>query len=140
ALRDGKTTCVPCGAPVDVRYDQPYLVDDDFPALQDGEHGAFIKCPACGFVSNMPLRFLAFGMPEVQDFWKRHPRLRLRPEKTLIVSGARTLVVGAESIVSDDAIEVFCSHDNFSVVGVRTLPLAISSPIPSPTSQMMASG
>jgi RNA polymerase sigma-70 factor (ECF subfamily) len=122
ALREGAAACIICGADMEIRREQPFPVDPfEFPTLESGEHGAYGRCRECGRVTNMTLRLLAFGLPEVQAFWRRHKRVRLLQEVTRVEADRKVLVVGAESVAGRDAIEVVCSAADYSVLDIKQL-------------------
>jgi RNA polymerase sigma-70 factor (ECF subfamily) len=138
ALRDRIASCLQCGATTPVRDTGPFDYDCEFPLQLPGEHGVYMQCPACGAVYNEPLRLPVFGMPEVQAFWRAHPRLRLRPEAPTTFNGRPAFTMGADDVTTGAAIEVICSAEDYSVLIMRTTPPAITvNHLPSPRSRNM---
>ena len=125
ALRKGQAQCLNCGADVSVRTIGPYESVAQFPAHVPGEHGAYSLCSDCGQVSNLPLRYLVFGLSEVQSFWRSHPRLRLHGEKESIFRGTPVYEVRAESMTDRDAIAVTCSAENYDVLAITTVDSSV---------------
>lgn len=116
ALVQGSASCLGCGGDVHVNRVNP----TDYPLLPRGEHGVYSVCSRCGGVNQSPLRYMVLGMPEVQSFWRAHPRMRLLPERDIDVGGRPALVLGAESVSNASRIVVVCTQDTFEVLSTCT--------------------
>lgn len=78
-----------------------------------------IECPHCNAdLFHASLTRYQMGRPEFQEFWRRHPRLRRRPERELTFQGIPAIEVGYESIPQSATLTILCRADDFSILKV----------------------
>jgi RNA polymerase sigma factor (sigma-70 family) len=82
------------------------------------DYGLQITCPACGVVDDAPLSHLLLDMPDVQQFWRSHPRIELLPVRVTEVHGRSALLSGFASVDTAERIEVVSASDTFEVLHV----------------------
>lgn len=114
AVARGVTTCPHCGRDTPVRpgaYLEPHSMP--FKRL------VFTLCHACGGRSDSSLAAYAFAQPEARRFWKRHPRLRMLPERDVEAGGRAAVVSAFESVADGSRLEVITDRDTFRTLGVH---------------------
>lgn len=77
--------------------------------------GVQVCCPRCGSVVYSSLGGLIAVEPEVQRFWRDHPRMRTLPEYEIEVEGRAALVVRIESLTQQAALDVVVDAERFAV-------------------------
>jgi hypothetical protein len=103
--------CRTCGNEVPVRQGP----GEDLPVLLQNLSAtdSYARCPACGRVSYESLSTRVFALPEVQQFWRAHPRMRLLAERRLEAAGVPAVVTGFESMTGSVRLEVVVARDAF---------------------------
>jgi RNA polymerase sigma factor (sigma-70 family) len=82
-------------------------------------HWFRIYCPHCteDFFHATLSRY-QMGCPRFQEFWRRHPRLRRRPERELLFQGTPAIEVSYESIPQSATLTLLCRADDLSILKV----------------------
>ena len=91
------------------------------PAIRDAP-GMYLTCPACGITDANPLRWLVLDLPETQRFWRRHPRMRVLPDRAVEVAGRPVLVTTFASTTGAARLDVISAADTLAVLGVHGAP------------------
>jgi hypothetical protein len=116
ALAQRGTTCPICGGPAAIDYQLPPYA----PRALTGPHGLTIRCSSQAHCDNVqPLHYLVLDIPEVQQFWRRHPRMRLAGERELQLAGRDATLVAFERADGAARIEVVSAADTFEVLAVE---------------------
>ena len=66
---------------------------------------ALFQCGRCGAEFSLPASGLAFHSVRVQEFWQKHPRLRVRPERRIQIDRRPAVVTRFEAIGSTAVTE-----------------------------------
>lgn len=119
ALTTNTAPCLACGHEVIVTVSEPTSKPHEDQAKQ-----ITLQCPACGWASNKSLTGLVFSLPEVQQFWKEHPRLRMLPAQEIEFHGSVAHIRRLHS-VQDSAELIVISHSD------SLLPVEIHTNVPS---------
>ena len=114
-MKSHTTTCLGCGHAVDVRIEELHLKAGQNPARH-----ILLQCPACGWVSNKALAALVFSLPEVQRFWRDHPRIRTLPMQEVDVDGSAAFVRRLQSVQDNAEITVIARQDSFDPIAIHT--------------------
>lgn len=112
ALETGLITCSYCGHKSPLRKGMP---DSIAPALRD-EIGFHSRCEGCGSNGWATYTGLLRGLPEVQRFWREHPRMRTLPVREIEVAGAPALVASFESVKSYARLDVISAKKDLRVI------------------------
>jgi RNA polymerase sigma-70 factor (ECF subfamily) len=115
ALTGRTTLCRLCGSFAEVNPVNP----EPHPFWPPGRHGVFMRCTRCGAVNQSPLSYMVLGLPELQRFWRAHPRLRLLPEREGQRDGRPVLILGAESVTDGAVMEVVCARSTYEILSVH---------------------
>ena len=67
------------------------------------------------------LRYLALDLPEVQRFWREHPRMRVLPDRPTQVAGWPAFITTFESATCPARVDVISAADTFAVLGIHGL-------------------
>lgn len=114
-LRDGGGPCPKCGHPAPVRPVAPA----HWASSRHVGHHAHLACAACRITPNAALAGMALALPEAQQFWRRHPRLRLLPERAILAEGRPAILTTFESLTAPARIEVLSAPGTYETREVR---------------------
>jgi hypothetical protein len=116
-LKDGTVRCMACGASVPLRIGNPPFM----PARSEPGVYAICECDATRPEprNHSSLWGLANFLPEVQDFWRRNPRMRMVPHYGVEAAGRAAVVFTFESITTAAQISVIYARDNFDLLGIH---------------------
>lgn len=104
----GTTPCLGCGQPLQLFTHRPvHLSPRPYP-------GFHIHCTKCRKIHVLLPSAFAFITPQVQAFWKRHPRMRIVPGR--VIPGAEAFTMGFESVTDCARIELVFRGDNYSIL------------------------
>jgi RNA polymerase sigma-70 factor (ECF subfamily) len=118
ALESRVVSCPSCGRHIPLRMGVPEYV----PRPLWTEWGMHFRCEACGDLSDICLAGLVFWMPEGRRFWRRHPRVRLLPERQVEVGGQPAIVTSFESVGGGARFDAVCARDTFRVLATHGAP------------------
>lgn len=102
ASRASLTTSPPIGTP-------PYLSQI---------RGLYTACTRCHRVCAVTSSGVAFHLPEVQQFWRNHPRMALLEEQPIVVNGRDAVLVRFASRTDSATLEVALAREDFRKVRV----------------------
>ncbi len=114
-LSTGAAPCPRCGRPAKVRLTAP----DSASPLLKSLRGIYTPCAYCGATFGVTPSGLAFSTPEVQQFWRRHPRMRLLAERDLHLEGRLAVRIHFEDVTAQASIDVIFARDNFQLLQVQ---------------------
>ena len=106
--------CPACGSPARMSHWKP---EDDLPAPIMA-HGVHIRCPRCGLIDSATPWHLALDTPQAIQFWRRHPRIRALPVRTLDYHGRPAMLTGFESGGDPTRLEIISARDNLETLRV----------------------
>src|SRR5215212_1919250 len=114
ALQSHTVPCLACGQAVDVR------IDDVSKKHPNETRQIHLRCPICGWASNKAFSGLMLSLPEVQQFWRKHPRLRTLPVQEIEVDGSLAFVHHLQSIQDGAELTVISRRNSFDPVQIHT--------------------
>jgi hypothetical protein len=104
--------CPECGAPGQVTLWQP---NHDIPAPILA-HGIATTCPRCGITDCASPWHLALDTRQAIQFWRRHPRMRALPVRTLDFAGRPAVWTGFESGSDHARLDIITARDTLEVL------------------------
>ncbi len=116
AITDGTVPCINCGTPTTAvpvthkvypQYFDPY-----------SHYAIHIICRGCRLFDMNGLRYLALDLPATQRFWREHPRMRVRPERTIERNNRPTLVTTFESVTDAQTLDLLSDANTLEVVAL----------------------
>lgn len=110
--------CPACGAPARISLWRP---EDDLPAPILA-HGVLISCPRCGPIDGATPWHMALDTPQAIQFWRRHPRIRALPVRTLDFRGRPAIQTGFESGGDHARLEIISARDTLETLYVADGP------------------
>ncbi|HEV2129150.1 MAG TPA: sigma-70 family RNA polymerase sigma factor [Thermomicrobiales bacterium] len=113
AARGGR--CESCGHPAALDY---WSADVPSSPATPYAHGILLTCRTCGDENSASLSHLLLDMPQVQQFWRRHPRMQVLPVREIEVHGQAALVSGFASIDASARIEIVSAADTYEILHV----------------------
>jgi RNA polymerase sigma-70 factor (ECF subfamily) len=120
ALAERSVVCTNCGRPAAF-----YLArHTEMPALLRDPHLLYVECAACGEAVSQSFQGLVSTLPQVQAFWRRHPRLRMVRQQEIEATGQSALVTSFESVVDTARLDVVVAHDNLRLLSSHGTPNA----------------
>jgi len=111
---DGATRCPGCRAWI------PIMRGTIDPLASGGEapESIYQLCPTCGWYDRETWHSLTWSVPEVQRFWREHPRMRFLPVGEIEAAGLPAVVARFESLDSAAWIEVVALRDTCRVLSI----------------------
>ncbi len=91
-------------------------------------HFAEAACPACGQVAHWSLGGIILALPAAQQFWRRHGRIRMLPERHIERDGSAALVTRFESVTAQARFEVVATRDTFEIIAAPETSGAVGQP------------
>ena len=116
ALQSHEAACLACGHAVDITIDEQKSKANN----GEGIRSIRLQCPVCGWVSNKAFSGLALSLPEVQRFWRQHPRIRTLPPQQIEVDGAPAFIRRLQSVPDAAEITVIARLDSFDPIAIHT--------------------
>jgi RNA polymerase sigma factor (sigma-70 family) len=113
AISERFVPCISCGAMAplqSMRY-------DDGPLW--GRYGFEIVCPKCNEATYSTLVGLGLTLPDVWEFWKKHPRIQMLPERQIVVAGREAILSTIASVTGSARIETISARDTFELISVH---------------------
>jgi RNA polymerase sigma factor (sigma-70 family) len=100
--------CLGCGETLPLSSSRlPHLKPRPFSGLNT-------HCDRCRKMHVVLPTALAFVTPEVQEFWRRHPRMRTRGMRP--ITGTSSFVLGLESVTDCGGVDVIFNAETYRVV------------------------
>ena len=110
----GSVHCLGCGKPTTMRLMRPVETTSKF----QGAEGAYARCSHCRTVSYANLRGLVLCAPQVQQFWRAHPRLRTLPDRHLQLHGRAAVVTRLASMTTKAELEIVSAADTYETLDI----------------------
>lgn len=117
-MAGAKERCPACGGPARILLRQPED-DTSTPILT---HGILISCPRCGPIDGASPWHLALDTPQAIQFWRRHPRIRALPVRTLDYEGRPAVLTGFESGDDHARLEIIWARDTLETLRAADEP------------------
>lgn len=114
ALGSGVASCPSCGQRTPLRIGVPEYV----PRPLWTEWEVHLRCDACGYYCDICLAGLVLWRPEGQQFWRKHPRLRLLPERVVEVAGQPAILTSYESATDGSRYDAVSALHTFRPLDV----------------------
>jgi hypothetical protein len=92
------------------------------PALLQDPHLLYVECAACGEAVSQSFQGLVSTLPQVQAFWRRHPRLRMVRQHEIEAAGQSALVTSLESGVDTARLDVVIARDSLRLLSSHGPP------------------
>ena len=118
ALDHSQVSCPFCGQESRVERCLPRHA----PPWFAGSAGMQIICPACGITDANPLQYLVLDLPQTQQFWRTHPRMRVLPDRPITFQGHEALLTTYESVDGSARLEAVSDAQTLKVLRVHTSP------------------
>lgn len=110
-LAAARVTCY-CGHTLPLEIARP----GEAPLLPYSQNSLYCQCEVCGFSDSESLESLVFALPEVQRFYRQHPRIRLLPNYAVEVDRRAAIVTRFESITNQERIAVVSAANTFEAL------------------------
>lgn len=116
ALKSGTAACPGCGHSIKINVD----------TVRKGHGSSYktyqiqLQCSACSLTSNKSFSGLVMGLPEVQQFWRQYPRLRILPEQEIEAQGTKAFLTRIQSVISAAEISVISQPSTFETLQLHT--------------------
>ncbi len=78
-----------------------------------------VLCGDCGWFFTLSFPGSIFALPEVQRFWRAHPRMRTLPVETVTVDGSPAIVTRFASVTESANLAVISARETFAVLGIH---------------------
>ena len=116
AMESHAAPCLACGHAVEIRIvDEPRM-----PFRPKNKKQIQLRCPVCGWASNKSLTGLIFSLPQVQQFWREHPRLRTLPPQEIEVEGSIAFITRLQSVTDSTELTVISRPDSFDPLEIHS--------------------
>jgi len=111
--------CLRCHRLVPVRCVSP--ADDD--ALHNQQPGIYFHCQQC-YPTPLPFPTIAraaraLQLPQTQQFWRAHPRMRVVPDCTITYAGQPAILTRYQSWAQSAALDIISAPDTFVIWAVH---------------------
>jgi RNA polymerase sigma-70 factor (ECF subfamily) len=117
-LVNGMVPCISCGRPTQLRAGPP----PDAPPLPATLEPLHNRCEACKTIFSTARVAIALCLPAGREFWRKHPRIRLRPSPEIEVDGRTTTLTRLESLSDSARLDVITDRETYQVIAVHELP------------------
>ncbi len=115
ALADRIAACPHCGQINPLRIGAPL---PGSPWLH-GDWRFRVLCTCCNWFSTLSFSGLILALPETQQFWRQHSRMRMQPERPVAVEGQAAAVTRIESVTDSAHLEIISACDTYAVLHIH---------------------
>lgn len=112
ALARRAIECPKCGRLAAVRRGAPA----HWPPTPHTAQMVHLRGDSCGITPNAALGGLLLALPQAQQFWRQHRRMRILPARLVMCAGRPALLTTFESIAGPSRLDVFCVVDDYTVI------------------------
>lgn len=77
-----------------------------------------VRCARCGWFSTLNFPGMILALPETQQFWRQHPRMRMLPEDPIERDGQAATVTRIESVTDGVSLEIIAACDTYAILHV----------------------
>lgn len=114
-----RVPCIRCGAEA---HADPHLREGELPFPYSGNGmGVRIECHACGWMDANGVQYLALDLPDTQQFWKEHPRMRVLPERQVERDNRLVIVTRFASITDSAMLDVLTVAGTLQIASVERI-------------------
>ncbi|MDQ6833351.1 MAG: RNA polymerase sigma factor [Chloroflexota bacterium] len=78
-----------------------------------------LRCGRCSWVSTLNFAGSILALPETQQFWRQHPRMRMLPERAMEVDGQAASITRIESVTDSARLEVISACDTYAILRIH---------------------
>ncbi|MBV7330794.1 RNA polymerase sigma factor [Chloroflexi bacterium TSY] len=108
----GRTTCPQCGHSTPLRY-------GPLPERFGSHDAVYVLCDRCEDGTLDSWHYLALSLPQVRQFWRKHPRMAELPDRQVEIANSPAVLTGFESVTDGTKIEVAFSTNTFEVIDIN---------------------
>jgi RNA polymerase sigma factor (sigma-70 family) len=124
-LQQGRVHCLQCGVATPLlRGGGQKLSSTSY--LADG---LFALCTRCRTACFVDVNSLILCAPEVQQFWRAHPRLHTLPELHLEIHGRPAIVTRFACVTSAAELTVLSARDTYEILDIHSPTLSLPLPV-----------
>ena len=109
-LESGTLPCYNCGQPAPLHHHLPHYA----PPSKQTQRGFHLCCNKCRAKNYGTLQQWALTLPEVQQFWRNHPRIRTQPEQEITIDGRPGIRITIESLSSSAQLDLLFDQATFA--------------------------
>jgi hypothetical protein len=119
AISDRAVRCPGClRGHVPVHHFLPPEVQPD----AEQTRGVHLRCGECRSLMSMRLSNLVLYQPRAWEFWRRHPRIHLLPERTVEVEGRTCVAVSYQRADGPERLDVITATDASEILSIHHVP------------------
>jgi len=115
-LATQRVACVSCSRSMPLQIGLP----EGVPLLRWDRQGIHVRCGHCHATYGQGPTALALALPQGQQFWRVHPRIRALPDRLVEAAGCAARVTSFESVTGPARLDVLSTYDTFAVLAVHT--------------------
>lgn len=115
ALATGAATCVACGRAAQA---YPATSSEALPAPLQGMRCIRVVCQHCGTTALAGVSGLALCHPQVQQFWRAHPRMHTLPERPLEYEGRLAYLTRFLSKTDSATLDVISDRETCEILTI----------------------
>jgi hypothetical protein len=113
-LTTGRLNCYWCGRAARLEFSLPAYA----PGWHQGKRGFHMHCDYCHAPNYGTLDQYALSLPDVQQFWRKYPRIHILPEQEVTVEDRPGLKVTIESPVKTAGLDLLFDRKTFQVLAI----------------------
>jgi hypothetical protein len=114
-LTDGAINCYWCGRPAQLKLSLPAHV----PPWLRHQRGFHMHCDHCRAPNYGTLDQFALSLPEVQQFWRQHPRIHFLPQQEVTVENRPGLKITVENVSGPARLDILFDRSNYLILGIQ---------------------
>ena len=115
ALAERGSRCTNCGRCVRVQV----VADEWAPPGAQYKSRLYVACEACGEAVSASFEGQVLVLPQVQRFWREHPRMRTLPAHLVDAGGRAAVVTSFEAVNGGARLDIVSDLDTLRVLDVR---------------------
>lgn len=114
-LAERNSRCQACGQSVTL---ERWSLDESSSLASHHPYGIRLLCHSCGFENGASLWHLLVDTPDVQQFWRRHPRMQALPVREVEVDGRAALLSGFASSDSTARLDILSAPHSYEILHI----------------------
>ncbi len=117
ALQNGVVPCINCGRTTAAKIEVVEHMQRWIWTIN--ERVLTISCSTCHIHDMAPLEFLVLSLPEGQQFWRTHPRIRILPKQYIERYGRPAIITRIESLTDTACFDVVSDYATYAVLHIQ---------------------